>query len=93
VGEFELAEGRLVWVPFGALGEGFADSHCEVPKARTRAEERVITNSPTNVEAAFEILLEEIEADIDAVNNAGAKGFEARDYEKAKDALEQAAQH
>jgi hypothetical protein len=50
----------------------------------------MITNNPTNVEAAFEILLEEIEAEIDFVNNAGAKGFEARDYDRAKEALEQA---
>lgn len=51
----------------------------------------MITNNPTNVEAAFEILLEEIEAEIDFVNGVGAKGFEARDYERAKEALEQAA--
>jgi restriction system protein len=51
----------------------------------------MIKNNPTNVEAAFEILLEEIEAEIDFVNGVGAKGFEARDYERAKEALEQAA--
>jgi restriction system protein len=51
----------------------------------------MIKNDPTNVEAAFEILLEEVEAEIDFVNGVGAKGFEARDYERAKEALEQAA--
>ena len=50
----------------------------------------MIENNPTTVEAAFEILLEEIEAEIDFVNGVGAKGFEARDYERAKEALEQA---
>jgi len=51
----------------------------------------MIKNDPTNVEAAFEILLEEIEAEIHFVDGVGAKGFEARDYERAKEALEQAA--
>jgi hypothetical protein len=51
----------------------------------------MIKNNPTNVEAAFEILLEEIEAEIDFVNGVGSKGFEARDYDRAKEALEQAA--
>jgi hypothetical protein len=50
----------------------------------------MIKNNPTNVEAAFEILLEEIETEIDFVNGIGAKGFEARDYDRAKEALEQA---
>jgi restriction system protein len=51
----------------------------------------MIKNNPTNVKAAFEILLEEIEAEIDFVNGVGVKGFEAHDYERAKEALEQAA--
>ncbi|HUU90964.1 MAG TPA: winged helix-turn-helix domain-containing protein [Phycisphaerae bacterium] len=51
----------------------------------------MIENNPTNVSSAFEMLLEEIEAEIDFVNNVGAKAFEARDYEKAKEALERAA--
>jgi hypothetical protein len=51
----------------------------------------MIKNNPTNVEAAFEMLLEEIEAEIAFINNAGAKGFEARDYDRAREALEQAA--
>lgn len=52
----------------------------------------VIENNPTNVVAAFEILLEEIEAEIDFVNRVGARAFEERDYEKAKEALQRAAQ-
>jgi len=51
----------------------------------------MIKNNPTNVEAAFEILLEEIEAEIAFINSAGAKGFEARDYDRAREALEQGA--
>lgn len=50
----------------------------------------MIQKDPTNVVAAFEILLEEIETEIDFVNRAGARAFEAGDYERAKEALEQA---
>lgn len=52
----------------------------------------MIENNPTSVVAAFEMLLEEIEAEIDFVNRVGARAFEARDYDKAKEALERAAQ-
>uniref|UniRef100_A0A7C4LJS2 Restriction system protein Mrr-like N-terminal domain-containing protein n=1 Tax=Schlesneria paludicola TaxID=360056 RepID=A0A7C4LJS2_9PLAN len=52
----------------------------------------MIENNPTSVVAAFEMLLEEIEAEIDLVNRAGARAFEDRDYDKAKEALERAAQ-
>ncbi len=48
----------------------------------------MIENNPTNVSSAFEMLLEEIEAEIDFVNGVGAKSFEGRDYDKAKEALE-----
>lgn len=50
----------------------------------------MIENNPTNVSSAFEMLLEEVEAEIDFVNNVGSKAFEARDYDKAKEALERA---
>ena len=50
----------------------------------------MIENNPTNVEAAFEMLLEEIEAEIDFVTNIGSKSFEKRDFERAKEALEHA---
>lgn len=52
----------------------------------------MIENNPTNVMAAFEILLEEMEAEIEFINKAGAKGFETREYDRAREALERAAQ-
>jgi len=52
----------------------------------------MIQNNPTNVVAAFEILLEEIETEIDFTNRVGSRAFEARDYDRAREALEQAAQ-
>jgi len=52
----------------------------------------MMENNSTSVAAAFEILLEEIEAEIDFVNRAGARAFEERDYEKAKEAIERAEQ-
>lgn len=48
----------------------------------------MIENNPSNVSSAFEMLLEEVEAEIDFVNGVGAKAFEGRDYDKAKEALE-----
>ena len=50
----------------------------------------MIENNPTNVASAFEMLLEEVETEIDFVNGVGAKAFEGRDYDRAKEALEQA---
>ena len=58
--------------------------------AHARRENTMIENNPTNVQAAFEMLLEEIEAEIDFVNGVGSKAFEKRDYERAKEALEHA---
>jgi hypothetical protein len=46
------------------------------------------TDNPTNVDAAFDILLEQIEAEIDLVNRAGARPFEGRDYDAAGATLE-----
>jgi len=51
----------------------------------------MIENNPTNVIAAFEMLLEEIETEINFINSVGSKSFEKRDYDRAKEALEQAA--
>ena len=48
----------------------------------------MIENNPSNVFSAFEMLLEEVEAEIDFVNGVGAKAFGGRDYDKAKEALE-----
>lgn len=50
----------------------------------------MIENNPQDVSSAFEILLEEVEAEIDFVNGIGAKAFDAREYERAKEALERA---
>jgi restriction system protein len=50
----------------------------------------MIENNPTNVQAAFEMLLEEVEAEIDFINGVGSKAFEKRDYDRAKEALEHA---
>ena len=36
----------------------------------------MIENNPSNVSSAFEMLLEEVEAEIDFVNNVGSKAFE-----------------
>jgi hypothetical protein len=47
-------------------------------------------DNPTNVDAAFDILLEQIEAEIDLVNRVGARAFESRDYDAARATLERA---
>ncbi len=44
----------------------------------------------TSVVAAFEMLLEEVEAEIDLINRLGARAFEFCDYDRARDALERA---
>lgn len=51
----------------------------------------MIENNPQDVSSAFETLLEEVEAEIDFINGVGSKSFEARDYDRAKEALERAA--
>ncbi|NLX21031.1 MAG: hypothetical protein GXY55_05075 [Phycisphaerae bacterium] len=48
----------------------------------------MIENNPSNVSSAFEMLLEEVEAEIDFVNGVGSRAFQGRDYDKAKEALE-----
>ena len=50
----------------------------------------MIENNPSDVSSAFEMLSEEVEAEIDFVNGVGAKAFGSRDYDKAKEALERA---
>jgi hypothetical protein len=47
-------------------------------------------HNATDVFAAFDVLLEEIEAEIGLVDKAGAQAFEQRDYDRARDALERA---
>jgi len=53
----------------------------------TERESNVIENNPTNVPAVFEMLLEEIEAEIDFVKGVGSKAFEKRNCDRAKDVL------
>jgi len=48
----------------------------------------MIENNPQDVSSAFEILLEEVEAEIEFVNNVGAKAFSSGNHERAKEALE-----
>ena len=47
---------------------------------------------PTNVMAAFEMLLEEVETEVELVNNAGAQAFMAENYERVEAAKSQALQ-
>jgi restriction system protein len=46
--------------------------------------------SNSNVEAAIEILLEEIELEINHITESGAKALEARDFDRAGEVLENA---
>ena len=50
----------------------------------------MIENNPSNVSSAFEMLLEEVEAEIDFFNNVGSRAFENRDYDRAEDVLKRA---
>jgi len=47
----------------------------------------MIQNNPTNVSAAFEMLLEEIEAEIEFFNEIGKKAFEQRNYDRVREAV------
>jgi len=49
-------------------------------------------NSPKNVFAAFEMLLEEIEVEIDFINKAGANAFQRSDYDSVEQHRERARQ-
>lgn len=48
--------------------------------------------TPNNIFAAFEILVEEIEVEIELVNKTGAKAFEAGDYARIQEVLTRAGQ-
>lgn len=41
-----------------------------------------MANSETNIHAAFEMLLEEVENEVEFVNSAGARAFQQGDYER-----------
>ncbi len=44
--------------------------------------------NPSNVSSAFEILLEEVEAELDFITRVVSTAFESRDFDKAREALE-----
>ena len=48
----------------------------------------MIENNPVNVSSAFEMLPEEVEAEIDFINGVGSRSFEGRNYERVQEALE-----
>ena len=49
-------------------------------------------NQPTDVLAAFEMLLEEVEEEIEFTNQQGSAAFSKGNYEQARSVLERAAQ-
>lgn len=50
----------------------------------------MIANNTTNVSAAFKILIDEVEAEIELINKIGLRAWEKRDYHKANEAGEHA---
>lgn len=52
----------------------------------------MVDKDPTTVQAAFEILLEEMETEIEIINQSGARAFAARNYDAARAVLERADQ-
>jgi restriction system protein len=52
----------------------------------------MVEKDPTTIQAAFEILLEEMETEIEFINQSGAKAFAARNYDAARAVLERADQ-
>ncbi|MGB7069205.1 MAG: hypothetical protein WBD22_06895 [Pyrinomonadaceae bacterium] len=50
----------------------------------------IANQQPTNVFVAFEMLLEEIEAEVEIVNRAGGRAFERGNYEDTRAILERA---
>ncbi len=49
-------------------------------------------NNPTNIFAAFEMLLEEIELEVDFINQAGSKAFQRSDYDSVEQHRKRASQ-
>jgi hypothetical protein len=43
----------------------------------------MIENNPSNVSSGFEMLLEEVEAEIDFFTRIGSRAFESRDFHRA----------
>lgn len=50
----------------------------------------MIENNPSNVSSGFEMLLEEVEAEIDFFTRIGSRAFESRDFRKVDEARIQA---
>lgn len=50
----------------------------------------MVASEPTNISAAFEMLLEEIEIEVDNFGQIAARASEKREFEKAKEAIETA---
>lgn len=50
----------------------------------------MIENNPSNVSSGFEMLLEEVEAEIDFFTRMGSRAFESRDFRKVDEARNQA---
>lgn len=50
----------------------------------------MIENDPSNVSSGFEMLLEEVEAEIDFFTRLGSRAFESRDFRKVDEARTQA---
>jgi restriction system protein len=50
----------------------------------------MIENNPNNVASAFEMLLEEVEAEIDFVTGVGSRAFAARATDRAREAADRA---
>ena len=46
----------------------------------------MIENNPSNVSSGFEMLLEEVEAEIDFFTRIGSRAFESRDFRKVDEA-------
>jgi hypothetical protein len=53
-------------------------------------EAAMIENNPSNVSSGFEMLLEEVEAEIDFYTRIGSRAFESRDFRKVDEARAQA---
>jgi len=59
---------------------------------RNNGSAMALEKNPTNVLAAFEILLEELETEIELINKVGSSAFANRDYDRARQALARADQ-
>lgn len=61
-------------------------------RCRETEEQAMNENNPDDVLAAFELLLEAVEAEIDLIDKVGARAFERHDHHDAREAAERAEQ-